>query len=216
MKRRTMLVAIDGYPSEADYDWKNEGTGEVNVTIARNHPKYCEKCNYFITVVMEAFSETVTPTASLRYICPTDTCSTCQTGQDPAKKCRDCLSGFFGATCTACGNCHNGHCDDGFTGTGECICDTGFSSYSNCTECLKNYWGSHCDSCESCNGHGDCQDGRTSDGSCRCNDGYDPTNRCSDCMSGRWGSSCDHVCPGDGVCSDRGEVRRRLRTRCVR
>ena len=104
-----MLVAIDGYPSEADYDWKSEGTGEVNVTIARNHPKYCEKCNYFITVVMEAFSEAVTPTASLRYICPTDTCSTCQTGQDPAKKCRDCLSGFFGATCTACGNCHNGH-----------------------------------------------------------------------------------------------------------
>ena len=45
---RKLMVAIDGYPHEKDYDWMSEGTDHVSIAITRTHPKYCEKCNYSI------------------------------------------------------------------------------------------------------------------------------------------------------------------------
>ena len=44
MMNRRLMVAIDNYPTEDDYDWISEGQDNVNITISRNHPKYCEKC----------------------------------------------------------------------------------------------------------------------------------------------------------------------------
>lgn len=49
---RRLMIAIDGYPDEEDYDWINEGEGSVNITISRNHPKYCEKCIHFFKFIL--------------------------------------------------------------------------------------------------------------------------------------------------------------------
>ena len=52
---RKLLVAVDGYPTESKYDWVMEGTNEVSITIARNHPKYCEECRNMQQSIYNSF-----------------------------------------------------------------------------------------------------------------------------------------------------------------
>lgn len=50
----SLLVSNDHYPTYDDYDWIARADAStkpitVNVTLSRNHPKFCNKCNSFQT-----------------------------------------------------------------------------------------------------------------------------------------------------------------------
>ena len=129
-----------------------------------------------------------------------------------APTCTTCLPGFFGSNCQQCKPCNHGKCDDGLSGTGQCICDEGWSPSGVCNTCAEGYFGARCEACESCNGHGKCLDGHFGSGECDCDSGFDAAARCADCKSGFWGRECKEQCPmneegevcsGQGTCSDR-------------
>ena len=218
-----LLVAIDHYPTYDDYDWMEQKAAStepltLNITLSRNHPKFCNKCDhhslvsltgkYYITVYMEhaVVQSTNATQILLAYVCPNDQCSDCPEGKDPATQCQDCLSDFYGSNCNPCGDCHRGTCNDGLVGDGSCVCETGFTSYSNCTDCKSGYYGSDCTECPSCNGNGSCNDGLSGDGSCTCVNFFDPATSCSDCRAGYFGTSCVDACPRSdaAVCSEHG------------
>jgi len=53
---------------------------------------------------------------------------------DKSKNCSDCLSPFYGSTCSnqCLTICNNGTCSTGINGTGTCICDDDFDPATNC------------------------------------------------------------------------------------
>uniref|UniRef100_A0A8C5IYW2 Stabilin 2 n=1 Tax=Junco hyemalis TaxID=40217 RepID=A0A8C5IYW2_JUNHY len=87
-----------------------------------------------------------------------------------------CCKGYFGPDCQACPGgpetpC-NGHgsCDDGYTGTGECLCSGGFNGTA-CELCLPGRYGFTCRACE-CKNNGQCDEGYSGTGRCFCETGW--------------------------------------------
>ncbi|KAL0237205.1 hypothetical protein PCE1_000602 [Barthelona sp. PCE] len=60
--------------------------------------------------------------------------------------CDVCESNRFGAACTVCPSCDNGHCSDTASGDGKCICDEYWSG-ALCDECIPGRRGSDCSLC---------------------------------------------------------------------
>uniref|UniRef100_A0A8D0G4I7 Stabilin 2 n=1 Tax=Sphenodon punctatus TaxID=8508 RepID=A0A8D0G4I7_SPHPU len=69
---------------------------------------------------------------------------------------------------TPCNN--RGYCDDGYSGTGECMCNSGFNGTS-CELCPPRRYGSDCKPCE-CTNNGQCDEGHTGSGQCFCETGW--------------------------------------------
>lgn len=81
-----------------------------------------------------------------------------------------CPDNTFGTECTAC-NCVNGICDDGYSGSGNCMCNVGWDGIL-CNKCASTFTGEKCDRCK----HG--WTGETCD---RCFPGY--VDNCDTCDS---------------------------------
>ncbi|KAL0232208.1 hypothetical protein PCE1_002550 [Barthelona sp. PCE] len=122
--------------------------------------------------------------------------------------CDVCESNRFGAACTVCPSCDNGHCSDTASGDGKCICDEYWSgalcdecipgrrgsdcslcmeglvvdSNDECVLCDAGYFGAKCEKCPACV-HGTCNDTITGDGMCLCDEGTT-------------GGLCDQTLPG--------------------
>ena len=127
--------------------------------------------------------------------------------------CEECHPNYYGPTCKGTcpglgmftGVCRKrGVCDDGRTGTGECLCDVPGQMWTgvDCNTCQAGFWGEQCmQGCPSsntflCSGHGSCSDGTTGFGNCSCHHGW-------------VGDSCSLGCPGlgsdSGVCGGHGD-----------
>ena len=134
--------------------------------------------------------------------------------------CDECVSAFYGPTCTSPCPTHipvahspgavplvcsgYGRCHEGRFGSGECACDqspgSGYWAGPNCSACTPGYWGPDCRAVcpgmaegAACAGHGRCNDGRHGDGRCACH--------------APWGgAACRQTCPavGDRVCNSVG------------
>ncbi|KAL0233649.1 hypothetical protein PCE1_002162 [Barthelona sp. PCE] len=122
--------------------------------------------------------------------------------------CDVCMNNRFGAACTVCPSCDNGHCSDTASGDGKCICDEYWSgalcdecipgrrgsdcslcvegvivdSNDECVLCDAGYFGAKCEKCPACV-HGTCNDTITGDGMCLCEEGTT-------------GGLCDQTLPG--------------------
>ncbi|XP_072277153.1 stabilin-1 [Pyxicephalus adspersus] len=87
-----------------------------------------------------------------------------------------CCDGYYGHQCLHCpggqnNSCfNNGKCQDGITGTGECICKEGFHGTA-CETCEAGRYGVDCKlECDCIRGK--CNDGLNGDGSCQCDKGW--------------------------------------------
>ncbi|KAL0231943.1 hypothetical protein PCE1_002940 [Barthelona sp. PCE] len=134
--------------------------------------------------------------------------------------CDVCMNNRFGAACTVCPSCDNGHCSDTASGDGKCICDEYWSgalcdecipgrrgsdcslcvegvivdSNDECVLCDAGYFGATCEKCPTCV-QGSCNDTITGDGVCECNQYWTGT-LCDVCEPGREGSNCDQCIQG--------------------
>lgn len=185
----------------------------AEIELTNDHPKYCTDCFYYVTVLyLNPETETDATSLEIAVNCPDGVCEVCSEGFDPSTSCTTCLPGFYGSNCQQCKPCNHGTCDDGLSGSGQCICDEGWSPSGVCNTCAEGYFGARCEACESCNGHGTCLDGHFGSGECDCDSGFDAASRCADCKSGFWGRECKEQCPtneegevcsGQGTCSDK-------------
>jgi len=67
-------------------------------------------------------------------------CTQCTNGFNRSTNCIDCISKFYGVSCSnQCPECYNGYCSNGTQGTGECVCVDGFDSATNCLTCLSGF-----------------------------------------------------------------------------
>ena len=135
--------------------------------------------------------------------------------------CDMCSVGAFGSQCKqvcpggTCNPCNgHGRCDDGLTGSGNCVChnDTfhGYWSGRSCNTCAERYYGIRCTVLCDCNGHGTChaQPDNPEDVRCQCDSNWVGDN-CSECATNAYGPNCEdcpsgrtHPCSGNGVCND--------------
>gem|GEM_PF-6004613 len=127
-----------------------------------------------------------------------DTC-TCTDAWAGSPVCDTCASNFWGESCTACPDCHNGTCSDGPDGDGTCSCTEGWEGdFCNIAICD--------DPCV----HGQC----TAPNQCTCDIGWDGPlcdtcasgwtgDLCDTCDAGFWGAACE-ACPNcnNGTCND--------------
>ncbi|XP_075039184.1 stabilin-1 isoform X2 [Mixophyes fleayi] len=105
-----------------------------------------------------------------------------------------CCDGYYGHQCLVCPGgidnvcSKNGKCQDGITGSGECICKEGFHGTA-CESCEAGRYGSDCKSeCECV--HGKCNDGLHGDGSCQCDKGWSGYS----CQIDNKNDSCNGSC----------------------
>ena len=95
-----------------------------------------------------------------------------------------CPAGTFGATCDPCVvDCNgNGACDEGLSGTGDCICDAGWAG-DFCDDCAPTNFGADCSGvCVTpCGPFGTCSSGTLGDGTCGC-------------FAGGHGAACEFSC----------------------
>lgn len=90
-------------------------------------------------------------------------CNVCDDGW-MGDECNACVVDYYGVTCDPCQDCDDDseYCDDGLTGTGECLCYIGWeksSPASHCDLCSSGYYGEDCSECPDCGSNGYCDDG---------------------------------------------------------
>jgi len=112
--------------------------------------------------------------------------------------CDTCSANHFGVNCTTCPSCgSHGSCDQGLSGSGDCVCALGWDydnildTSSPCDTCALSYYGSDCLKCDC--GQGTCDQGINGTGKCTCNYGWEQSSigsPCDECSPGFFGSSC--------------------------
>lgn len=205
-----LYVSTKPHPDHNNHGWKDSTAADnrAEIELRNDHPDYCTDCYYYISVYYMDESDVDTDVEiEMSFNCPEGICLACNDGFDPAKKCNDCLPGYYGPQCTKCKYCNHGTCESGKSGSGKCVCNEGWGPAETCTECLEGFWGVECQACPSCNGHGKCNSGLHGDGKCKCNTNYDDRTNCEDCKRGFFGEHCEGQCPTNdkGICSGNGQ-----------
>ncbi|KAJ8333358.1 hypothetical protein SKAU_G00422540 [Synaphobranchus kaupii] len=111
-----------------------------------------------------------------------------------------CCPGFYGHSCYKCPSqagqvCSNrGQCQDGLTGSGECVCQQGFNGTA-CETCEPGRYGTTCESVCRCS-QGECMDGVKGSGRCLCYKGW----RGSTCSAKIVADECGGICDINANC----------------
>ncbi|EPY28610.1 hypothetical protein STCU_04970 [Strigomonas culicis] len=88
----------------------------------------------------------------------------CGTGFVPGD-CSACLPSHYGKLCTACSCRNGGTCDDGITGTGNCVCAAGYGGVNCSSVCESSTF--TCAGCSAKGGYCDCDSTE-----CKCLNGW--------------------------------------------
>lgn len=205
-----LYVSTTPRASMHNHFWSDTTTGDglADVTIAKDHPQWCNDCKLYIGIYyLREEEENYDTELEVNVGCPDGVCMYCdKEGFDPAQQCKECLPGFFGKECSPCPACNHGQCESGVKGSGKCKCNEGWGPEGQCVDCVEGYFGLECMACKSCNGHGKCNSGLMGDGECTCENHFDHRIRCENCQSGFFGLECKEECPktANGYCDKHG------------